>query len=156
MVRGLWTALGIVAAALGLVGLALPVMPTVPFMIVAAFAFGRGSPRLRRWTIEHPTFGPPVRRWEEDGAISRRHKAYAVIGMAGSMGLGLLLGLPATGAGGAGGLPRRGDGLRADPAGRPGGCAEPRRAHAARRRLALAASGKTLAGLSSHSGRRRP
>ena len=95
MVRGLWTGLGIVAAALGLVGLALPVMPTVPFMIVAAFAFGRGSPRLRRWTIEHPTFGPPVRRWEEDGAISPRHKAYAVIGMAGSMGLGLLLGLPA-------------------------------------------------------------
>ena len=95
MVRGLWTGLGIVAAALGLVGLALPVMPTVPFMIVAAFAFGRGSPRLRRWTIEHPTFGPPVRRWEEDGAISRRHKACAVVGMAGSMGLGLLLGLPA-------------------------------------------------------------
>jgi len=94
MVRGLWTTLGIVAAALGLVGLALPVMPTVPFMIVAAFAFGRGSPRLRRWTIEHRTFGPPVRRWEEDGAISRRHKAYAAIGMAGSMGLGLFLGLP--------------------------------------------------------------
>jgi uncharacterized membrane protein YbaN (DUF454 family) len=95
MRRGLWTALGIVAAGLGLIGLALPVIPTVPFMIVAAFAFGRGSPRLRRWTIEHPTFGPPVRRWEEDGAISRRHKAYAVVGMAGSMGLGLFLGLPA-------------------------------------------------------------
>jgi len=95
MRRGLWTALGVVAAALGLIGLVLPVMPTVPFMIVAAFAFGRGSPRLRRWTIEHRTFGPPVRRWEEDGAISRRHKAFAVVGMAGSMALGLFLGLPA-------------------------------------------------------------
>ena len=94
MVRSLWTALGVVSAGLGLVGLALPVMPTVPFMILAAFAFGRGSPRMRRWTIEHPTFGPPVRRWEEDGAISRRHKAFAVTGMAGSMGLGVFLGLP--------------------------------------------------------------
>ena len=96
MRRGLWTALGIVAAGLGLVGLALPVVPTVPFMIVAAFAFGRGSPRLRRWTLEHPTFGPPVRRWEEDGAISRRHKLYGVAGMAGSLALGLFLALPGT------------------------------------------------------------
>ena len=95
MRRGLWTALGIVAAALGLVGLALPVLPTVPFMILAAFAFGRGSPRLRRWTVEHPTFGPPVRRWEEDGAISRRHKTFAVAGMAGSLALALAIGLPA-------------------------------------------------------------
>lgn len=96
MRRGLWTALGIVSAALGFVGLALPLMPTVPFMILAAFAFGRGSPRLRRWTIEHPTFGPPVRRWEEDGAISRRHKLYSVAAMGGSMVLGLFLALPWT------------------------------------------------------------
>ncbi len=96
MRRGLWTALGIVAAGFGIVGLALPVLPTVPFMILAAFAFGRGSPRLRRWTIEHPTFGPPVRRWEEDGAISRRHKTYAVVGMSASMLLGLALALPWT------------------------------------------------------------
>ena len=89
MVRSLWTALGVVAAGLGLVGLALPVMPTVPFMILAAFAFGRGSPRMRRWTIEHPTFGPPVRRWEEDGAISRRHKAFAVDRDGGVVGSGL-------------------------------------------------------------------
>lgn len=92
--RVLWTAFGCVAAALGIIGLALPVMPTVPFMIVAAFAFGRGSPRMRRWTLEHPTFGPPVRRWEEDGAISRRHKLVSVACMAGSMAVGLVLALP--------------------------------------------------------------
>lgn len=96
MRRGLWTALGIVAAGFGIVGLALPVVPTVPFMILAAFAFGRGSPRLRRWTIEHPTFGPPVRRWEQDGAISRRHKTWSVVAMAGSIGIGLVLALPWT------------------------------------------------------------
>lgn len=96
MLRSLWTGLGVVALALGIVGLALPIMPTVPFVILAAFAFGRGSPRMRRWTLRHPTLGPPVRRWERDGAISRRHKAYAVAGMGGSMVLGLLLALPWT------------------------------------------------------------
>lgn len=95
MLRSLWTAGGYVSLALGIVGLALPIMPTVPFVIVAVFCFGRGSPRMRAWTLRHPQLGPPVRRWEEDGAISPRHKLYATVGMTGSLGLGLILGLPA-------------------------------------------------------------
>jgi uncharacterized membrane protein YbaN (DUF454 family) len=94
MLRGLWTTLGIVALFLGIVGAALPVLPTTPFVLLAAFAFGRGSPRLRRWTVEHPRFGPAVRRWEADGAISRRHKRYAMAGMAASLAVSLAAGVP--------------------------------------------------------------
>jgi uncharacterized protein len=96
MLRSLWTALGIVALGLGIVGLALPLLPTTPFVLLAAFAFGRGSPRLRRWTVEHPRFGPAVRRWEDEGAISRRHKGYAMAGMAASLVVSLALGVPQT------------------------------------------------------------
>lgn len=92
----LWTLFGLFCVALGLVGVVLPMLPTTPFMLLAAFAFGRGSPRLRRWVLDHPRFGPPVRRWEADGAISRRHKIYACVAMAASLGIGLAAGLPRT------------------------------------------------------------
>lgn len=92
----LWTLLGLCCVGLGLLGVALPLLPTTPFMLLAAFAFGRGSPRLRAWVIGHPRFGPAVRRWEADGAISRRHKIYACVGMAASLGVGLASGLPRT------------------------------------------------------------
>jgi uncharacterized membrane protein YbaN (DUF454 family) len=94
MRQGLWTAFGLLALGLGIVGAALPLLPTTPFVLLAAFAFGRGSPRLRRWTVEHPRFGPAVTRWEAHGAISRRHKRYAMIGMAVTVAISLAAGVP--------------------------------------------------------------
>lgn len=92
----LWTALGLCCVALGLLGVVLPLLPTTPFMLLAAFAFGRGSPRLRRWLVGHPRFGPAIRRWEADGAIAPRHKALACGMMAVSLAIGLAAGLPRT------------------------------------------------------------
>ncbi len=92
----LWTAFGLVCVALGLAGAVLPLMPTTVFMLLAAYAFARGSPRLRAWIVDHPRFGPPVRRWEESGAISRRHKIYAAAAMAASLAIGLAANLPRT------------------------------------------------------------
>ncbi len=94
MRRMFWNAIGFASLGLGFLGVALPLLPTTPFVLLAAFAFGRGSPRLRRWTLEHPRFGPAVTRWETHGAISRRHKAYACIGMGASLVLSLALGVP--------------------------------------------------------------
>ncbi|GKY88652.1 YbaN family protein [Sinisalibacter aestuarii] len=87
-------ALGWGALALGLAGLALPVLPTTPFLLVAAFGFGRASPGLRNWLVDHPRLGPPIRDWEERGAISARTKARAVIAMAAVLALSLALGVP--------------------------------------------------------------
>lgn len=92
--RGLWLALGGVFLGLGLLGVVLPVLPTTPFLLLAAACLARSSPRLHRWLLGHPVFGPPIRNWEENGAISRSAKRLAVGSMAAVWGLSLVAGLP--------------------------------------------------------------
>ncbi|MCI2397914.1 YbaN family protein [Aliiroseovarius subalbicans] len=86
--------LGWLAVGLGLIGVVLPVLPTTPFLLVAAFAFGKGSPRARAWLIEHAHFGPSIRNWEENGAISRGAKMLAVSMMTLVFAVSLILGAP--------------------------------------------------------------
>ncbi|SMH34812.1 YbaN family protein [Maritimibacter sp. HL-12] len=95
MVRIAFLALGWSALALGLVGVALPGLPTTPFLLVAAFGFSKSSPRLRAWLAEHPRLGPPIRDWSERGAISRRNKTRAVLAIGLVVVLSLALGAPA-------------------------------------------------------------
>jgi hypothetical protein len=78
-------ALAGVCLLLGLVGVFLPVMPTVPFLLVAAWAASRSSPRLHRWLLSHPRFGRPLRDWNEAGVVSRPAKwfATAMMGLSG-------------------------------------------------------------------------
>lgn len=90
----LWRALALACVALGLVGIVLPGLPTVPFLIVAAWAGGRGWPALEAWLILHPRFGPPIRRWRDHGAIPRRAKWAASAMMAASAGVLWFSGLP--------------------------------------------------------------
>jgi len=85
--RGVYFALGLLMLALGIVGAFLPVMPTTIFIILAAWCFGRSSPRFEGWLLGHATFGPPLRAWREQGAIPRRGKIMAWTGMA--LGYGL-------------------------------------------------------------------
>ena len=92
--RYVWIIGGILATGLGLVGILLPIMPTVPFMILAAFCFGRSSPRLHAYMLDHPVYGPHIRDWNENGAIRRGAKWLATASMAGSIALSSLLGLP--------------------------------------------------------------
>lgn len=82
-------ALGTLMLALGIVGAFLPVMPTTIFLIVAAWCFGRSSPRIETWMLDHPRFGPALRAWREEGAIPRRAKIMAWTGM--TLGYGLFL-----------------------------------------------------------------
>lgn len=78
----LWRLLALLALGAGLVGLFLPVMPTVPFVLLAAWAAGRGWPRLEAWLLAHPVFGHPIRDWRAPGAGARRAKVLAVSMMA--------------------------------------------------------------------------
>lgn len=84
LTRLLWRALALLSLALGLVGVVLPVMPTVPFLLLAAWAASKGWPALERWMLDHAHFGPHIRRWREHGAVPRRAKWLATVMMAGS------------------------------------------------------------------------
>ena len=74
-----WLCLGIVCVALGAIGVVMPLLPTTPFMLLAAFAFARSSDRLHHWLINHKMFGPMIKNWNEHGAISRKAKIASMI-----------------------------------------------------------------------------
>ena len=87
MIKALWLALGCMMLALGVIGAFLPVMPTTIFLILAVACFSRSSPRLERWLLDSPTYGPALRAWREQKAVSRKGKTYACLGMAAGYGL---------------------------------------------------------------------
>jgi uncharacterized membrane protein YbaN (DUF454 family) len=89
-----WLALGLFCVTCGLVGVVLPLLPTTPFLLVAAYAFARSSPRLHHWLASHSHFGPLIRNWQQYGAISRRAKQLAVLSMALSLVLSWQLAAP--------------------------------------------------------------
>ena len=76
--RLLYRVLGYIAVALGAVGAFLPIMPTVPFLLLAVYFFARSSPELEQKILDHPHWGPQVRDWRERRAISRSSKAMAI------------------------------------------------------------------------------
>lgn len=92
--RILWICLGLVCVALGAVGVFVPLLPTTPFMLLAAFAFARSSPRLHKWLIEHKVFGPLILNWQAHGAISARAKVLSVVSIVAIATLSLVMGVP--------------------------------------------------------------
>ncbi|QKV19241.1 YbaN family protein [Oricola thermophila] len=90
--RLFWLAIGFLAVAAAAAGVVLPLLPTTPFLLVAAFAFARSSPRLEAWLLQHPRFGPLIVDWRTEGAIGRRTKAIALATMAATPGVTWALG----------------------------------------------------------------
>lgn len=80
-----WRLLAIACLALAVMGTLLPVMPTVPFLLLAAWAASRGWPELHDWLLQHPIYGPPIHDWHHYGAVSRRAKIAASIAMSASL-----------------------------------------------------------------------
>jgi len=82
LMRWLWFALGWLMVGLGVIGALLPVMPTTIFLILAVGCFARSSPKFEQRLLAHPRYGPSLRLWREQGAVSRKGKAFASAGMA--------------------------------------------------------------------------
>lgn len=72
------TAVGCLALALGVLGVFLPIMPTVPFILLAAACFSRSSPRFHQWLLAHKYMGPIVRQYEEGQGLPRRIKVRVI------------------------------------------------------------------------------
>lgn len=92
-VRALWLTLGLVSTACGVAGVVLPLVPTTPFLLLAAYAFARSSPHLHNWIMTHPRLGPPIAHWNRHGAISRRAKMAAMAVMTATFMTSVLLGV---------------------------------------------------------------
>lgn len=88
--RILCLCLGWLMVAIGIVGVFLPLLPTTPFLLLAAGLFARSSPRFETWLLNHRIFGEPIRRWRRNGAIAPRAKALAVTMIAASYAVFLL------------------------------------------------------------------
>ncbi|MCH2249006.1 MAG: YbaN family protein [Cognatishimia sp.] len=92
--RYIWTSAGLICVGLALLGIPLPLLPTVPFLLLAAFCFARGSKRLHDWLTTHPRLGPPIEDWNQRGAILIKAKLLATISVALVFGISLVFGVP--------------------------------------------------------------
>lgn len=93
--RAVWYVVGMLALAAGAVGVVLPLLPTTPFLLLAAFAFARSSDRWNQWLLSHAVFGPIIVDWQRERAIGRSTKVVGVVGMAAVFGLSVALGASA-------------------------------------------------------------
>lgn len=80
--RQAYLIIGCLMVFIGAIGVVLPLLPTTPFLLIAAACFARSSPRLEAWLLAHRTFGPLVAAWRERGAIPRSGKLLSTGGMA--------------------------------------------------------------------------
>jgi uncharacterized membrane protein YbaN (DUF454 family) len=90
MKRHFYFLCGWLSLSLGAIGAVLPLLPTVPFVILAAFCFARSSPRLEAWLLNHPIFGRHIVAWRTRGAITRRAKVAASAAFLASIALALI------------------------------------------------------------------
>mgnify|MGYP006430438313 CR=1 FL=1 len=77
--RRAWQGLAVTFIGLGGIGVALPLVPTTPFLLLAAWAASRGSPELHAWLYRHPRYGPILRDWHEHRALRPRIKFVALL-----------------------------------------------------------------------------
>ena len=77
-IRFLWNIAGTVFLVIGLIGIPLPVLPTTPFLLLAAACYLRGSERMYRWMLTNRYFGAYLADYRAGMGIPKRTKAYAI------------------------------------------------------------------------------
>jgi uncharacterized membrane protein YbaN (DUF454 family) len=90
--RAISIVLGCLFVAIGAVGALLPVLPTTPFLLLAAFFFVRSSPRLYHWLLRSPFFGPFLKDWQRHRGVRTRVKVTAIAVMVAAVGASIIWG----------------------------------------------------------------
>lgn len=93
-VRLLFVFLGILFVLLGIAGAFLPVLPSTPFMLLAAGCYARASTRFYNWLLNNPTFGPTILEWRRYRSIPWRVKLAAIALMATTLGISVIFFVP--------------------------------------------------------------
>ncbi|KAF1046035.1 MAG: Inner membrane protein YbaN [Herbaspirillum frisingense] len=79
--RWLWLALAYTSLGTGIIAIFIPGIPTTEFILLSAWAAGKGSPRLQRWLENHPVFGAMIHNWRNGRVVARRAKISASLMM---------------------------------------------------------------------------
>jgi len=79
-----WNTFGFISLTTGIIAIFIPLIPTTPLLILAAFCFSRGSPHFHAWLYHHPWFGPPIHEWERHHSVRTSVKITATLMCAGS------------------------------------------------------------------------
>ena len=82
MLRFLYFLSGLLAILLSIVGAVVPLLPTAPFILLAAWCFSNSHPRFEAWLLRHPRMGPFIHNWRERRVVPLRAKQLAWGGMA--------------------------------------------------------------------------
>lgn len=72
-------AIGLIFVGLAILGVVLPILPTTPFLLVAAACFAKSSPRLQKKLLANKTFGPLIHEWQQHRSIPRKAKRVALL-----------------------------------------------------------------------------
>lgn len=89
LLRWLIFGTGWLCVGLGALGVVLPLLPTTPFMLLAAFCFARTSPRFHRWLLSSRVFGPLIDNWQRERYIEKRSRRTALLVVAVTFGLSI-------------------------------------------------------------------
>jgi uncharacterized membrane protein YbaN (DUF454 family) len=87
--KTMYAALGLLSAAMGIIGVFVPGLPTTVFVLTASYLFARSSPRLERWLETNRWLGPSLRRFRATRGMARRSKALALVSMWSGLGVSI-------------------------------------------------------------------
>ncbi len=82
---------GWLSVALGFIGIFVPILPTTPFLIVAASCFAKSSDRFHHWLLESPVFGPIILDWQTHRRVRSATKRWAMVTIILSFGISIWL-----------------------------------------------------------------
>ena len=97
MKNALYKPIGFLFLILGVIGIFLPVVPTTPFVLLAAWCFARSSRKWHNWLLDSELFGPMLRDWEARRCIACRTKVVALGAMLVAGGASVVLVLESNG-----------------------------------------------------------
>ncbi|MGM0422381.1 MAG: YbaN family protein [Pseudomonadota bacterium] len=88
--------IGILSLILAFAGVALPLLPTTPFLLLSAFCFARSSEKIHNWLVNHVYFGPLINDWRKNGSIGKKNKIFALTFIFITVLISILYGVPSS------------------------------------------------------------